>query len=111
MIPDVNRQRIEKYLNAHEVNFSESDLMKITQTLIDDTEEEAQYFLKQLILHYRDVGVLDVEKVCINQHFEYLNSLPKVNRQKESKLQLAVLYGFTGFLVICAITFFVRLIW
>ena len=111
MSPEVNRQRIEKYLNAHKVNYSESDVMKITQVLIDDTEDEAQYFLKQLILHYRDVGELDVEEVCMNQHFEYLNSLPKVNRQKENKLQMVMPYAFTGFLAVCIVTFFIRLIW
>ncbi|QTH64266.1 hypothetical protein J1N51_01925 [Psychrosphaera ytuae] len=99
----ITRERIEKYLIAHQVECSEQELMKLTRTLIDDTEEEAKCFLKQLILFYRDSGEFDIDHVYIEQHYEHLHSLPKITTHKQSLAQLILSYAFSIFILICCV--------
>ncbi|MGY8835086.1 MAG: hypothetical protein ACKVH6_00030 [Enterobacterales bacterium] len=103
MSKKITRDRIEKYLIAHHVEYSEQELMSLTRTLIDDTEEEARYFLKQLILYYRNSGEFDVGRIRIEQHFEHLNSLPKMTNHKKNIVQLIFVYAFLIFILICCI--------
>ena len=42
----ITRTRIETYLNAHKVVYSELELMKITQLLINESEVSAKNNLK-----------------------------------------------------------------
>ncbi len=57
MIPEVNRQRIEKYLNAHGVRIEEKALMSLTRKLVDKHPEDAREILKTLILHHKGIDI------------------------------------------------------
>lgn len=103
MSKKITRDRIEKYLIAHNVKYEEQELMELTRTLIDNTEEEARYYLKQLILHYRNSGEFDVSCICIEQHFEHLNSLPQMTIHKKNISQRILPYAFLIFILIFCI--------
>lgn len=100
---EVTRDRIEKYLIAHHVKYGEQELMQLTRTLIDNTEEEARYYLKQLILHYRNSGEFGVGRICIEQHFEHLNSLSQMTIHKKNIAQRILPYAFLIFILIFCI--------
>lgn len=55
MISEVNRHRIEKYLNAHKVEIEERALMSLTRKLIYKKPEEAQAILKAFILRHKGI--------------------------------------------------------
>lgn len=97
----ITRDRIEKYLIAHNVEYKEQELMNLTRILFNNTEEEARSFLKQLIIHYRDSGEFDVS--CIEQHFEHLNSLSQMAIYKKNIAHHILPYTFLIFILIFCI--------
>jgi hypothetical protein len=59
MRPEISRQRIEKYLEAHGIQLAEYEIMKLTRHLIDLTPEEAKKELKIIILRQKGFDELE----------------------------------------------------
>ena len=87
MRPEISRQRIEKYLEAHGVKCTEPALMKLTRDLIDSTPEDAKKELKIIILRHKGFNELETNEVHVepflhNPHTADSEVKVKVNSAK-----------------------------
>jgi len=97
MIPEVNRQRIEKYLNAHGVRIEEKALMSLTRKLVDKHPEDAREILKTLILHHKGIDIPptdEPEKLENTNQKYYIN--PKSTVEAKVKLYTVPRVGTCG---------------
>jgi len=63
MPKEVHRQRIEKYLNAHQVSIEEYALMYLTRQLSEKSPQEAKEILKAIIIKTKNTGILQTDDI------------------------------------------------
>jgi hypothetical protein len=86
MRPEISRQRIEKYLEAHVVKCTEPALMKLTRDLIDSTPEDAKKKLKVIILFYKGFDASETSDECVEL---FLHNPHEAGSEVKSKINSA----------------------
>jgi len=63
----ISRNRIEQYLNSHNVTVDERTLMTLTQCLLHKSPSAVKHELKSMILNYRDTGIFTINHALLNE--------------------------------------------